>query len=147
MSGEITDPRLLELQRQAAIGRLLAGVGHEVSAPLGSMLSNRDIELRLLERIEKAADEGSSGTIKELVAACRELNRVDQMAGERINRLIRSVKIASRAADPQPQQVNVNEIVESALELAKTEFRSRIVVETDFGILPELECQPHLLSQ
>jgi two-component system, NtrC family, sensor kinase len=147
MSGEIADPRLLELQRQAAIGRLLAGVAHELSAPLGSILSNRDVELRLLDRIEKAAAEASSGTIKELVAACRELTRVDQMAGERINRLIRSVKIASRAPDPQPQQVNVNEIVESTLELAKTEFRSRIAVETDFGMLPELECQPHLLSQ
>jgi signal transduction histidine kinase len=37
--------------------------------------------------------------------------------------------------------------VESALDLAKTEFRSRIAAETDFGSLPEVECQPHLLGQ
>ena len=72
----------------------------------------------------------------------RELSRVDQMAGERINRLVRSLKIASRAPDPEPQRVNVNDIVESALELAKTEFRSRITVETDFGPLPESVLAP-----
>jgi two-component system NtrC family sensor kinase len=147
MSGEITDPQLLELQRQATIGSLLAAVAHEMSAPLGSILSNRDVELRLLDRIEKAAAGAAPGKITELVTACRELARVDQMAGERINRLVRSLKTAARAADPEPQRVQLNEIVESALELAKTEFRSRISAETDFGSLPEVECRPHLLSQ
>ena len=147
MSGEIADPQLLELQRQATMGRLLAAVAHELSAPLGSILSNRDVELRLLDRIEKAAAGAAPGKVIELVAASRELARIDQMAGERINRLVRSVKIAARAADPEPQRVQINEIVESALELAKTEFRSRIAAATDFGSLPEVECQPHLLSQ
>ena len=147
MSGEVTDPLLLELQRHATIGRLLAGVAHEMSAPLGSMISNRDVELRLLDRIEGAAADGAPGKVQELVAACRELARVDQVAGERIHRLVRSLKIAARAADPEPQRVQLNEIVESALDLARTEFRSRIATETDFGSLPEVECQPHLLSQ
>ena len=147
MSGEIADPLLLELQRQATIGRLLAAVAHEMSAPLGSILSNRDVELRLLDRIEKAAAGSAPGDVIELVAVCRELARVDQIAGERVDRLLRSLKIAARAADPEPQWVHLNEIVESALDLAKTEFRSRIAAETDFGSLPEVECQPHLLGQ
>jgi two-component system NtrC family sensor kinase len=146
MGGEFDDPRWLEVQGQAAMGRLLASIIHEVSAPLGSLLSNRDVELRLLDRIEQAAA-GGEGNIRELVAACRELARVDQIAGERISKLVRSVKIAARAGDPQPQKVQLNQIVESALELAKTEFRSRITVKTDFGALPEVECHPQLLSQ
>ena len=147
MSADITDPLLLELQRQATLGRLLAGVAHEMSAPLGAILSNRDVEVRLLDRIEKAAAGSPPGDVMELVAACRELARVDHVAGERINRLVRSLKIAGRAADPAPQWVQLNEIVESALDLAKTEFRSRIAAETDFGSLPDVECQPHLLAQ
>src|SRR6266567_4464595 len=99
MSSEITEDQLIELQRQATLGRLLAGVAHEVSAPIGSILSNRDVELRLLDRIEKAVDEPAPERARELVASCRELARVDQIAGERINRLIRSLKIAARVAD------------------------------------------------
>ncbi|MCX6628159.1 MAG: ATP-binding protein [Candidatus Solibacter sp.] len=147
MSGEIADPALLELQRHATMGRLLASVAHEMSAPLGAMLSNRDVELRLLDRIEQAAAGSEPAKVMELAAACRELARIDQLAGERISRLVRSVKIAARAADPVSRRVQLNEIVDSALDLAKTEFRSRIAVETDLESLPEVECQPHLLSQ
>ena len=61
--------------------------------------------------------------------------------------MVRSLKTAARAPDAEPQPANVNEIVGSALELAKTELRGRVAVETDFGTLPEVECYPHLLCQ
>ncbi|HEY2019460.1 MAG TPA: ATP-binding protein [Bryobacteraceae bacterium] len=147
MSVQIQEEQLLELQRQATFGRLLAGVAHDLSAPIGSILSNRDVELRLIERIEKAVAEPAPERAKELLASCRELAKIDQMAGERINRLVRSLKTAARVPDPEMRRADVNEIVDSALQLAKTEFRARISVETDFGKLPEVECHPHLLSQ
>ena len=147
MNVEIEEEQLLELQRQAELGLLLAGVGHELSAPIGTILSNRDVELRLLERIEQAVAESSPERVEELVSQCRELARVDQMAGDLISRLVRSLKTAGRVPDPEWRRVNVNEIVDSALQLAKTGFRGRVAVETDFGPVPEVECHPHLLSQ
>ena len=101
----------------------------------------------MLDRIDKAVAEPAPERARELVASCRELARVDQIAGQRIHLLVRSLKVAARAADPEPQRVNLNEIVDSALQLAKTEFRTRIEVETDFAPSLEVECHPHLLSQ
>ncbi len=147
MTVQIQEEQLLELQRQATLGRLLASVAHEFSAPIGSILSNRDVELRLLDRIEKAAAEPAPERVRELVTSSRELARVDQIAGERLIRLVRSLKTAARVPDPEWHRVNVNEIVDSALQIAKTEFRKRIEVETDFGTVPDVECHPHLLSQ
>src|SRR5438093_694862 len=147
MSVEMGEEQLLELERQAALGRLLADVAHEFSAPIGSILSNRDVELRLLERIEQAVAEPAPERARELLSSCRELARVDQIAGERISRLVRSLKTAARVPDPQCFRVDVNEIIDVTLELAKTGFRERITVETDFGQVPEVECHPHLLSQ
>ena len=144
---EIPEEQLLELQRHAELGRLLAGVAHEFSAPAGSILSNRDLCLRLLDRIEKSITESAAPRTAELLAAVRDLARVDQIAAERISHLVRNLKVASRVADPEPQRANVNEIVESAVQIAKTQFRDRITLETAFGTLPEVECYPHLLIQ
>ncbi len=144
---EIPEEQLLELQRQAELGRLLAGVAHEFSAPTGSILSNRDLCLRLLDRIEKSIMDSATARTAELLTAARELARVDQIAAERISHLVRNLKVASRVADPDPQRVDVNEIVESAVQLAKTQFRDRITLETALGTLPEVECYPHLLIQ
>ena len=147
MSPEIGGDQLVELQRQATLGRLLAGVAHEISAPLGSILSNLDLTSRLLDRIEAAAADAAPARIQELLAACRELARVDRLAGERIGKLVRSLKVAARAADAGPQVASVNEIVDCALQLARANFGSRISVRTDFGDLPELRCRPDRLSQ
>src|SRR6185503_17449750 len=133
--------------RQATLGRLLAGIAHEVSAPAGCILANRDTELRLLDRIEQALAGPAPERARELLAACRELATVDRTAAEQIGRLVRNLKIAARAPAPAPQPAAVNEIVDSALQLARSQFRSRIAVATDFGELPEVECFPHLLSQ
>jgi len=147
MSSEIEGEQLIELQRQATRGRLLAGVAHEISAPLGSILANLDVTVRLFDRLEKAAGEPAPGRTLELLAAGRELARVDRQAAERIKGLVRSLKIAARVPDPDPQSANVNDIVDSAFQLARATFRNRIKMETDFGELPEIDCYPHLLSQ
>jgi two-component system, NtrC family, sensor kinase len=144
---EIQEDQFLELQRQAALGHLLAGVAHELSVPIGCILSNRDVGMRLLDRIEKAIEDSAIERAEELLAACRELTRVDQVAGERINHLVRSLKIAARVADPEWHCVDLNDIVDSAVQLAKTQFRERIEVKTVFGPLPKVECHPHLLIQ
>src|SRR5947209_7695064 len=120
---EIPEEEFLELQREAALGRLLAGVAHEFSAPIGSLLSNRDLCLRLFDRIEQAIADSVNERAVELLGAGRELARVDQMAVERISHLVRSLKIASRVADPEPQAANLNEILDSSVQLAKTQFR------------------------
>ena len=147
MTVEIQEDLFLELERQAALGRLLAGVAHEFSVPIASILSNRDLGLRVLDRIEKAIAEGAVERTRDLLASSRELARVDQIAGERISHLVKSLKIAARAAAPEPQRASVNEIVDSAVQLARTQFKNRIEVETVFGAVPEIECHPHLLSQ
>jgi two-component system, NtrC family, sensor kinase len=147
MKSEIEVEQLMELQRQATLGRLLAGVAHEISAPLASIISNLDVAVRLLDRLEKAVAEPAPERVREILASCRELARVDRDAAERINRLVRSLKIASRVPDPEPQAASINEIVDSALQLARANFRRRVTLQTDFGELPPVECYPALLSQ
>jgi signal transduction histidine kinase len=144
---EIQEEEFLELERQAELGRLLANVAHEFSVPAGAILANRDTGQRLLGRIEQAVAESAIGRIGELMASLRDLARMDQLAAERIGQLVRSLKVAARAGDSEPRRSNLNDIVESAVQLAKIQFKDRVAVETMLGALPEVECHPHLLSQ
>src|SRR4051812_24790270 len=95
------------------LGRLLAGVAHEFNAPIGSMLSNLDIGVRLLDRLEKALANGPVADAQALLPAFRERARVDRIAGERIGQLARSLKIAARVPDPKLCQADVRQILES----------------------------------
>ena len=92
MIAEISEEQLLEMQRLATLGRLLASVAHEFSAPISSILSNTEIEMRLIERLENALAEPSPGKAKELVASCRSLVQVDRLACERLVSLSRQLR-------------------------------------------------------
>src|SRR4051794_26911639 len=147
MSIPVTDEQLLELQRMATLGRLLASVAHEFSTPIASILSNVEMETRLLERIDSMLTQDSIEKARQLIGSCRDLVQVDQLACERIRRMVRSLKTASRAGGAAFQRVNLNEILEASLLLVKTELRGRVELQTEFGDLPEVDCHPDLLSQ
>ena len=136
--------QFVELQRFAALGKLLANVAHEFSTPAASLASNAELEIRLVDALEKTQPEGPS---QELLATLRSLLSVDQVACERIRRLVKSLKTVARARQAEFERVDLNELAKSMIQLVATGFRAGIEFETDFGTLPLVECDPSLLAQ
>jgi signal transduction histidine kinase len=139
-----------EVHQFAAIGRLLAGIVHEINTPIGSIFSNTEVILRSLEMLDPLLVENTPESVEKarrLVASCHSLAGVDRIACERIRSVIRGLKTISRVDDGEPRKVNLNEHLRDTLKLTHAEFRRRIAVETDFGDLPEVECYPQMLNQ
>lgn len=136
--------QLVELQRFAALGKLLANVAHEFSTPAAALASNADLEIRLVDALEKTQP---TGPAQELLATLRNLLNVDRVACERIRDLVKSLKTVARARAAEFERVDLNELAKSMVQLVATGFRTGIRFETDFGTLPTVECDPSLLAQ
>src|SRR3954447_4002955 len=139
-----------ELHQFAAIGRLLAGIVHEINTPIGSIFSNTEVILRSLEMLEPLLADGRPEAMdkaQRIVSTCQSLVTVDRIACERIRSVIRGLKCISRVDDVAPRKVNLNDHLRDTLKLTQAEFRKRVSVETDFGDLPEVECYPQMLNQ
>ena len=139
-----------ELHQFAAIGRLLAGIVHEINTPLGAIFSNTEVILRSLAAVEPLLAAGTpeaAEKARRLLETCRTLAEVDQIACERIRSVIRGLKAISRVDGAEPRKVNLNEQLRDTIKLTQAEFRKRVCVETDFGDLPEVECYPQMLNQ
>jgi signal transduction histidine kinase len=141
---------LVEENKMAALGRLLAGVIHEINTPMGSISSNNQVLLRSLELVRKALADPQPAAVnraRDILDTCISLAAVDRAACERIIGLIRGVKTYSRTGDAELSRVDINEQLRLALKLMHVEFRRRIVVETNFGELPPVECYAAMLDQ
>ena len=90
---------LVEENKMAALGRLLAGIIHEINTPMGAISSNNQVLLRSLELVKKALADPQPAAMnraRDIVDTCISLAAVDRNACERIITLIRGVKTYSR---------------------------------------------------
>lgn len=147
---EIAEAQLIEAHQMASIGRLLAGVVHEINTPIGSIFCNNEVILRSLEALRKLLADPRPADLdkaRAILDTCESLAAVDKIACERISSVIRGLKTIARADNSELRRVDLNENLRNTLKLTQAEFRRRVTVETDFGELPEVECYPQMLNQ
>jgi C4-dicarboxylate-specific signal transduction histidine kinase len=126
---------LLRTEKLATVGRLAAGLAHEVGNPLGAIAGYADVARA---RLPAEAD-------PELREA---LDRIAAAAG-RIDRTVRDLLDFARPAPPTLCPVGVAPAVEAALRLARVQSRFRAVeVATDLPAdLPPVLADEHHLAQ
>jgi signal transduction histidine kinase len=151
---EITNRKLAEAHKMAALGRLSAGIVHEINTPIGSILSNNETVRRSLETLKKdletAAESGQPPGPKALriLETLASLTDIDKIACERIYGVIRSLKTFARVSEGDLRKVDIHEILLNTIKLSGTVFRRRVTTVTDFSDeVPEVECYPGLLNQ
>jgi two-component system, NtrC family, sensor kinase len=139
-----------ELHQMAAVGRLLAGIVHEINSPIGSILSNTETLLGSLEMLDRLLADPQPQSVEKarrVIATCQTLTSVDRIACERIRSVIRGLKSFVRTDGQERRSVDLNQQLRDTVKLTNAEFRRRISVEMDLGELPEVECYPQMLNQ
>ena len=142
--------QLAEEHKMAELGRLLAGIVHEINSPIGSILSNNQVIIRSLEMLKSALANGDRAALEKAgrqVETCLSLAAIDKIACERISEVVRGLKTFVRMDTAEMRKADLNQQIESTLKLTQGEFRGRIAVETDFGELQPVECHASMLGQ
>jgi len=145
--------KLAEAHRMASLGRLSAGIVHEIKTPIGSIFSNNEVIIRTMDKIktllEGARQDSAPPPEKalEMLDIIAGLAAVDKIACERISGIVRSLKTFARVNESDLLKADVNDLLANTIKLASTVFKDRIAIATDFGQLPEVECYPGLLNQ
>jgi two-component system, NtrC family, sensor kinase len=145
--------KLAEAHKMASLGRLSAGIVHEINTPIGSILSNNETIRRSLETLKKLINTAQESQqpapprATVILDTLASLTDIDKLACERIYAVIRSLKTFARVSESDLRKVSVHELLLNTLKLSGCVFRRRVTVVTDFGEIPEVECYPGLLNQ
>ena len=124
----------LQNEKLAAIGRLAVDIAHEVRNPLGGIRASAS----MVQQEHFAPQE-------EAYRACTFIREEI----DRLNGLITSLLAFSRPAELRLQNVEINQVIDRALQLTTEELRRReITTARESGVsLPSVVADPDLISQ
>ena len=140
---------VLEDHKLASIGKLLAGIVHEINTPVGSILSNNEVIIRSLELLRKSlgAERTDLSKAREVVETCRNLAAVDKIACEQISSIVRGLKVFIRQDSSELREADLGAHLMDTLKLLHGDFRRRILLDIRMDKLPPVECYPQMISQ
>jgi signal transduction histidine kinase len=129
--------RTLE-ERLASIGRLAAGVAHEINTPLAAVIANLALMAEDLPRL--ATSPGVLHQVEDALADARK-------AADRVRVIVRDLKTFSRSEDETIGPVDVRSVIEATLNMAWNEIRHRARLVKDYGSVPPVQANEARLGQ
>ena len=132
-----TQIQLINSEKMASLGQLVAGVAHEINTPAASIKSNNGIAAKLLTRIEDT----------ELRETLTELNDIDREAIQRLSSIVTSLKRFVRLDEAELQETDINKELDLTLDLIRHETKNRINIIKRYGKIPVIKCFPNMLNQ
>jgi signal transduction histidine kinase len=139
--------QLIQSEKMAALGLLVAGVAHEINTPMGAIHSNNDIMTRAVGKVRKLLEPAPDKEVRRLLDILGEVCRNNEIATERIMKIVGSLKNFARLDEAERKKVDIHDGIESTLSLLRHQLRNRIRIVKSFGDIPEIECYPNELNQ
>ena len=132
-----TQIQLINSEKMASLGQLVAGVAHEINTPVASIKSNNAIVSKLLDQIPNNG----------LAEMLKELNEIDKEAIQRISNIVVSLKKFVRLDEAEIQEADINKELDLTLDLIRHETKNRIEIIKEYGEIPTIKCFPNMLNQ
>jgi AhpD family alkylhydroperoxidase len=151
---ERTQAQLVQSEKMAALGKLVAGVVHEMNSPLSAINSSADNMNRSINHIFGELERNSAldtmdrnGKFSKYVKVLRDNAQNMLIASERITTVVTNFKAFAHLDNAEYEKTDLQESLENILNLLDQSLGERIKVIREYGNTPLVFCSPRDINQ
>ncbi len=166
-AADFRQSQLLQTEKLSSIGTLAAGIAHEINNPMAFILGNLgvldkymkkinkfiDLQNRTLESKTSAEEMEIINNIKTEMKIDHILKDVDDLIQEsisgadRVKTIVQNLKNFARPDEVELRVVDINECIETTIEIVWNELKYKAELVKEYGNLPLIKCHPQEINQ
>jgi len=159
--------KILQQEKMASIGQLAAGVAHEINNPMAFIASNlgtldkyinRLIDfiqtqseviksLKDADAVKKLKEKRKELKLDHVIEDVKELIAESLDGSERVKKIVSELNCFSRMDEKEYKKADINECIESAINIVWTELKYKATLKKDYGNLPPVKCYAQQINQ
>ncbi len=118
--------QLMEQERIASLGLLLAGIAHEIKNPLNFINNFSDMNIQLLEELKKEIhDKAQEDYLNSIIDDIKQNNSKIHEHGKRAENTVRTMLMQARQQEVGKEPTDINQLLEEYMNLAYHGMRSQ----------------------